>query len=191
MDTEQLGWWGLGFLMKKRQHAENLSVFMRSVCTERYGYCIQLNKDDGYYTQIKRMWGIYIQLTKEVGLNDLSRSALWAVRILEETEFSTDPMKIIHEPEEGFGILWSFIWGRPCHSLGSEASVSMNQLLQVFSAHLFRTSFKQGNATHTYFKVFIQVYIVYGVCYAPTSYWTVLALLSPISFLCAIRCVYS
>lgn len=31
MDTEQLGWGGLGFLMKKPQHTENLSVFMRSV----------------------------------------------------------------------------------------------------------------------------------------------------------------
>lgn len=60
MDTEQLGWGGLGFLMKKPQHTKNLSVFMRSVCTERCGYCIQLNKDDGYYMQIKRMQGFYI-----------------------------------------------------------------------------------------------------------------------------------
>lgn len=55
--------------MKKPQHAENLSVFMRSICTERCGYCIQLNKDDGYFTQIKRMRGFYMQLTKEVGLS--------------------------------------------------------------------------------------------------------------------------
>lgn len=149
MGTEQLEWRGLSFLMKKPQHAENLSVFMRSVCTERCGYCIQLNNDDGYFTQIKRMRGFYIQLAKEAGLNDLSRSALcrghlWAVRILEETAFSTDPMKIIHEPEEGFGILWSVIWGRPCHSHGAEASASMNQLFCVFSSHLLRTSSKQG-----------------------------------------------